>query len=277
MLCRATLTAALALPVALAAPTAVAADFTDVPPIVPFVEPMPEVADLTGAYVGASVGYAFERDHGVVTTGTPGFQALGPAVAPVRLDTGSENGFAVSLHGGTNLALTDRFVVGAEADVTFGQLSTSGESVGTVAVAGTTLRTSAEIDMNWLGTARVRAGVMAFDDLLVYGTAGLAFGHVDVKTAVTGIANPAFAWNGANDDIEVGYALGAGAEYALGPGVSLRADYLYYDLGDVDVTAAGNVAVRANPALTGADYVSRTRVDGHILRAGLNLRVSNLF
>ncbi|MEM7567295.1 MAG: hypothetical protein AAF321_08705, partial [Pseudomonadota bacterium] len=83
--------------VALLAPLpALAADqlggFGDVPPVIPFVEAADPMADLTGGYVGASVGYGFELNHGVLTTGTAGFLGLAPAITPNTLESDGDGG-----------------------------------------------------------------------------------------------------------------------------------------------------------------------------------------
>jgi outer membrane immunogenic protein len=44
-------------------------------------------------------------------------------------------------------------------------------------------------------------------------------------------------WEGSDSDLRVGWTLGAGAEYALTSSVSIRAEYLYLDLGKSNVMA----------------------------------------
>lgn len=252
-------------------------DFGDVPPVIPFIEAADPMADFTGAYVGATLGYALETDHGIVTTGTPGFLGLAPAITPEELENEGGGGFVAGLHAGVNLAVSQGFVIGGELDVSFGDLTTEGDFTGAPVLGTAGLRTSAEADVKWMSTAKVRAGGMAFDDLMIYGTGGLAIGGVDVTTEVAAIDNPALMWTGETQETKVGFAVGAGAEYAVGPNASIRAEYLYYDLGSVEATAAGNAAVRAVPALDGVDYISETELKGHLLKAGLNIRLNSLF
>jgi outer membrane immunogenic protein len=77
-----------------------------------------------------------------------------------------------------------------------------------------------QIENNWLGMARGRIGY-AFQQLLVLGTGGAAFG--DMK-----FTNPL---GGSEDNSKVGWALGAGVEYAIMGALSIKAEYLYADLG----------------------------------------------
>lgn len=78
----------------------------------------------------------------------------------------------------------------------------------------------------YLGTLRGRLGVPVMPALLVYGTGGFAFG-TPTLTQVHPFTN-----------VSTGWSAGAGAEYALTSNLSLRAEWLYYDLGPV----TGNLA-----------------------------------
>jgi outer membrane immunogenic protein len=65
-----------------------------------------------------------------------------------------------------------------------------------------------------------------------------------------------------SDDIETGYTLGGGLEWAFTPTWSLKTEYLYVDLGDQTLSGSG-------PAGT---YTSRTESDFHTARIGLNYK-----
>ncbi len=261
--------------------SALAADpiggFGEVPPVIPFIEAADPMADLTGAYVGGSIGYGFELNHGVVTTGTPGFLGLAPAITPNEIMTDGEGGFTGTLHAGVNVGISEGFVLGGEVDLTIGQLDTEASFTGQPVLGTAGLRTSADLDVDWLGTARAKAGVMLFDDLLVYGTAGLAFGKVGIDAEVVAINDPSLMWTGHSDELETGYAVGLGGEFAVTPNVSLRADYLYYNLGDANFAATGNPTVRTVGGLDGIDYEGEAEIDGHLIKAGINVRLGSLF
>ena len=70
----------------------------------------------------------------------------------------------------------------------------------------------------WFGTARGRAG-FAFNNVLFYGTAGLAFGELRAET---------FGLSETNTN--VGWTAGLGAEMGFAPNWSAKIEYLYVDL-----------------------------------------------
>lgn len=86
---------------------------------------------------------------------------------------------------------------------------------------------------HWLSSARGRLGWTAVPSLLLYATAGGAFG--DVRTATNSAAFP-----GVSGD-QAGWSAGAGFEWLFVPGWSFKAEYLHYDLGTL-VCGAGACA-----------------------------------
>jgi outer membrane immunogenic protein len=70
----------------------------------------------------------------------------------------------------------------------------------------------------WFGTVRGRAGY-AFNNILFYGTAGLAFGELRAQT---------FGWT--ESHTSVGWTAGVGAEVGFAPNWSAKLEYLYIDL-----------------------------------------------
>jgi outer membrane immunogenic protein len=103
---------------------------------------------------------------------------------------------------------------------------------------------------SWLGTVRARAGY-AFDRIMPYVTAGLAFGNIKAAT-------PGF--RGA-DNANTGWTVGAGLEVAIGGGWTAKAEYLFVDLGSAN--CGFNCGALANDNVT-----FRTS----IVRGGLNYR-----
>ncbi|MEY2479935.1 MAG: outer rane immunogenic protein [Verrucomicrobiota bacterium] len=101
--------------------------------------------------------------------------------------------------------------------------------------AGTFIESSQRTD--WFGTARAKIGVTPFCRLLLYVTGGLAYGHVnyEANTDFTDQAGPFYL--SSFETTKVGWTVGGGLEYALSNHWSLKAEYLYYDLGDESATA----------------------------------------
>ena len=79
----------------------------------------------------------------------------------------------------------------------------------------------------WFGTVRGRAGY-AFNNILFYGTAGLAFGELDGQK-----------WGLSESHTTAGWTVGVGAEFGLAQNWSAKIEYLYVDLADENFTITG--------------------------------------
>src|SRR5262249_25510973 len=116
-----------------------------------------------------------------------------------------------------------------------------------------TAATTYEARIEWFGTVRGRLGFLINDQVLLYGTGGLAYGRVEVSgtTNVGGTeatngtpaiipVTPAAAAFSASQ-IKAGFVLGGGVEgkvsYLLPPGWTWKLEYLYVDLGSLDTVA----------------------------------------
>jgi outer membrane immunogenic protein len=96
----------------------------------------------------------------------------------------------------------------------------------------------------WFGTVRGRAGI-AINNLLLFGTAGLAYGEV------TGTTSASFS----ESHSSVGWVAGLGVEMNFAQHWSAKAEWLYLDLDDrhFSVTAANN-GLAANLVRLGLNY-----------------------
>lgn len=79
----------------------------------------------------------------------------------------------------------------------------------------------------WFGTVRGRAGY-AFNNILFYGTAGLAFGELRGET-----------FGLAESHTNAGWTAGVGAEFGLTQNWSAKVEYLYVDLANSPFTITG--------------------------------------
>ena len=117
---------------------------------------------------------------------------------------------------------------------------------------------------SWLGTLRGRVGVAAWPKVLLYGTGGLAYGHVDYGAATdfrpVGTELYATTFN----RTKTGWIGGGGAEVSVHPRVSIKAEYLHYDL--------GSESVIVNPSLTLPPFQVgyRWETTGNVVRGGIN-------
>jgi outer membrane immunogenic protein len=212
----------------------------------------------------------------VNNTGFAGFNAQDTAVLDQMFPAGfgsssSRDGFIGGLQAGYNQQF-GMFVGGVEADINVlgnRRITTSLDSAASAPFglpAGfVVVDTSSRLD--WLGTLRLRGGV-AIDRLLVYGTGGLAYGAPKNRIDVS-IGPFLPSHTGSNDDVRAGWTLGTGAEYAVTNNLTMKAEYLYYDLGRTTVTAT---ATNDYPL---ADTTATGRFDnrGHIARVGLNYKI----
>jgi len=79
----------------------------------------------------------------------------------------------------------------------------------------------------WFGTARGRVGY-AFNNILFYGTAGLAFGELRADT-----------FGLSESHTTAGWTAGVGAEFGLAQNWSAKIEYLYVDLADSNFAITG--------------------------------------
>jgi outer membrane immunogenic protein len=95
----------------------------------------------------------------------------------------------------------------------------------------------------WFGTVRGRVG-FALNNILIYGTAGLAYGNITAEI-------------GGLDETRthVGWAGGLGAEVGFTPNWSAKVEYLYMDLSDraYSITGVSN-GLEANMLRFGINY-----------------------
>ncbi|MDH6234123.1 outer membrane immunogenic protein [Mesorhizobium soli] len=180
---------------------AFAADTVSAPEVIP-------VFSWTGAYVGLNVGFGGGKfKHEIV------------GAAPAASFNASSSGFVGGVQVGYNYQI-DQWVVGAEADFQGANIKGDVDFGGVVPV-GTKL--------DWYGTVRARAGMLATDRLLVYATGGLAYGHTKTYSEMM-LGNSV-----SESKTKAGWTVGAGVEYAVTDHVSLKTEYAYTDLGKARV------------------------------------------
>jgi outer membrane immunogenic protein len=216
---------------------AMAADLPTYEAPAPIYSPAPLAYSWTGFYVGLQAGYGWG-------------DVDGDASVDADPDTGGYDyeidGFIGGIHAGYNHQFNN-FVVGVEGDVEYASLDGSGG--GDDPGFGSFYH---ETELDWLATLRLRAG-FAIDRLLIYGTGGVAWAHIDQAFGEDG--DPALD---DGDRSRWGWTLGAGAEYAFANNWTARAEYRYYDLGDDDVS--------------GVDYSDDNDITLHTVRLGASYK-----
>jgi outer membrane immunogenic protein len=217
-----------------------AADLPAAPPVAVSYAP-PSEYNWGGFYVGLNAGY------GVGQTSWSGL--LTPGVPAIVTGNFNVNG---ALAGGT-IGINYQaggFVAGFEADADWagfsGSNSTDPFCVGLGAVCQT--------KQPWLGTVRARFGY-AINRLLIFGTAGGAFGEIRAGLAPPGVYDTT---NG------VGWTAGAGLEAGINENWTVKVEYLYVDLGN------GSCNVNCGTAVTGAPIT--VPLTENLVRGGFNYR-----
>jgi outer membrane immunogenic protein len=162
--------------------------------------------------------------------------------------------------------------------------------------------------IDWMGMVRGRLGYLFTPTMLVFGTGGFAYGGVNGSATHAGIIQATLS--GANDaqnpvpfpysklngaylfpiipgagnysNTQVGWTAGGGVEWMFMPNWSVKAEALYYDLGNAGIYSSpvslvspftlklGGVNVTAGQLLIASTPVTRIKYDGVIARAGIN-------
>ena len=282
---------------ALLAASAVGASAADLPgrraPIAP--APIYSTYNWSGLYLGLNAGGTFGNSNrcgsfAPYNNGT-GIPVVG--FLPNCGITGVRNsGFTGGAQIGYNWQ-SGNFVYGVEGDIDFlnGRRRNGGNTIVTGAgtppqFAGTyVVGNGGGNNGNVFGTARLRAGY-AFDRFLVYVTGGAAFGGRSIGSSSAsyyqGAVVPAnlqsvYTSGGGNNNSRVGYALGAGAEYALTNNWSIKGEYIYANFGSGRgnrAYACTNVVAGTCAAQAGNTFIStgRSRNDFSLLRVGVNYK-----
>lgn len=187
----------------------------------------------TGFYAGVHGGYGFGEGSSIV---------LGGSVDIDGWFGGGQIGFNVQAPG-------TPWVFGLEVDSSFGKIEGAVTSFFPPVAQTITSR------IDYAGTARTRFGY-AHDRVLFYATGGIAWANAEVGVA---LSVPWGAVSFADRTMHVGFAAGAGVEWALADGWTMKAEYLYLDFSSE--TYFPDIAGGIDAAF-----------DAHTVRVGLNYR-----
>lgn len=170
-----------------------------------------------GSYIGVHLGYG---------TSYPDFEG-DPFVSDNDFDT---DGFVGGVYFGHDWQ-SESLVYGIAGDIDY--LGFSNQEAASEFFGKTD---TYSYDLDWVATARVRAGFTVTDDVLLYGTGGLALTQVAVSSSYE---DPPARWSDSKNDLQVGGVLGAGIEYAFTPNWSLKTEYTHYFFDEVHVGGGG--------------------------------------
>ena len=229
----------------------------------------PPLFTWTGFYVGVNGGVDFNRVAvsriGSARWRTSGFASdiansnFFQGVNPNLNGTGAAGGVQIGYNYQIN-----QIVVGAEADID--ALSARKSSIiGPTAVVGGNPQTLVQsARTTYLATVRARLG-LAVDRWLVFVTGGVAFGDNKFSGSVI-FNNTVPIYTGSVSRTRTGYALGGGVEYAVTNNWTVKAEYIYANLGTTSFIGAGPNAV------AGYTITHRARLQENLVRVGINYK-----
>lgn len=239
-----------ALIVALPASVAFAADLPSKkePVVAPVVVPM-----WSGFYAGLNAGYNWgtnSNQSGIayVYGGDPVVPKPGAGASVSGPATVTQSGFIGGAQFGYNYQYGSRIVIGLETDISgtstrgsqrsrgYASLN-DGNSIGSTGVVG---------GLDYLGTVRGRVGYLWTPALLTYGTAGFAYGgawgnvtQTAVRTQPGVAGSNMYSGYGQQNQLLTGWTAGAGAEWMFMPNWSVKAEALYWNLGNMNIATRG--------------------------------------
>lgn len=228
--------------------------------VAPMYKAPPQVAapvyNWSGFYIGGHVGYGWGRSSsGPITVYDPIDTPVGTYEPGVAYDV---EGVLGGAQIGYNLQFNN-IVLGIEADISGTDIK-GDRFFGPGELDGLgNFTTSTRLE--WLSTVRGRVGV-AFNNILLYGTGGLAIGSV--KSTLDDVYGSGIVTT-TDRTTNVGWAAGAGFEVAVSRNWTLKAEYLYVDLGAEDINYFAPDPGWPRVATTG-------KVTASIGRVGFNYR-----
>lgn len=251
------------------------ADAADLPAAPLYKAPVvaPPAFSWTGWYVGVNAGWAWNDSTDTITAANAAAQGF--VVPPPQIATSlplSSNGFIGGGQAGYNWQVAPMWVLGFESDIQWADIK---KTVSLPGPSAPTRIMTAHEKLDLFGTVRGRVGVAPWDRALFYVTGGLAYGQANLSTALTrpGAPPPVPAdgcggFNncqaGSTTGTRFGWTVGAGLEWAFVKDWSFKAEYLYYDLGNIS-------HVMTDPFFP-ATFNASADLKGNIARMGLNYR-----
>ena len=242
----------------------------------PMLPPPPPPPLWNGFYAGLNAGYNF---------GTNANANSQNWVAPLAngVVSNAQDGFMGGAQIGYNYQWSNNILIGVETDIQGTNTRGTGSVQGITTVGGaqgavpvpavTTLgSTRVQAGLDFLGTVRGRVGYLWNPTLLLYGTAGFAYGgaYANVDQVGGNSLNQLWVGGGRQNQFLTGWTAGGGAEWMFMPNWSVKAEALYWELGNMNVqTAAFNPV--ANAVAFGNTNVNYA---GITARAGINYHFS---
>jgi outer membrane immunogenic protein len=218
--------------------------------------------DWTGCYVGLNAGGVWGH---MKEDWTP--NNIKPVVVSSFESNGSGSFTASGFTGGGQIGCNwqvAQVLLGAEGDGQYTGLDGSRDALDPAVLAPLgPIRFHEDFRSRWLATARGRFGWLPNPFVLFFATVGAAFAEVDTSDSAINLFNPAEFITVSRSQTRVGWTYGGGVEWKFAPQWSVRAEYLFVDLGNFTATSTDTVAPLAT-----VDHDHH--LTEHLARAGVN-------
>jgi outer membrane immunogenic protein len=247
----------------------------------------PSAYSWSGWYIGANVGGGWADRKFAIAPNDPSAAVFSAGFGQPAPNSLNMSGAVGGLQLGYNWQFSPAWLLGLETDFDWSGLKGSFSST-TVGVTGATAPWQIEERLKWFGTVRARLGWLPWNNVLVYGTGGFAYGQVERDGNVGNpngvfliIATPPFSFacpgagascfSGSSRNTEVGWTAGGGIEWAAWQHWTLKAEYLYVSLNGTGLTETA-VATQPGLPVPASFNVNSGRANFNIVRAGLNYK-----
>lgn len=244
----------------------------------------------TGFYFGANGGYgwansaeSFTANDAASLAGTCG-GAGHPAGQCIPSTDYHMDGAQAGGQLGYNWQINSQWMTGVEADYQWSDFNGQGTSTFRLGGVGSTTANVNE-EVKSFGTFRGRMGVMPVNWMLLYGTAGFAYGRVSESSAIPGVATGSetsggFSYRctsgsscfaGSSTDTVLGWTAGAGIELALTRNLTFRTETLYVHMDAPTGTSVAQGTTTTGPTPS-SFAIGFAPVRFVVARAGLNFK-----
>jgi outer membrane immunogenic protein len=220
----------------------------------------PPVWSWSGCYMGVNAGYGWGRNHVTDATET---SAAGTVFRFADFDFNS-NGALAGGQFGCNWQAS-AVVFGVETDIQWANVKGSVLFPNAIFnFPSAIFNTEVSSELRYFGTVRGRIGYAFTPAAMLYVTGGFAYGEVQTSLSfpfAAGVVAPiANTFIDYSRRTHYGYAVGGGWEALVTPRLSVKAEYLYVDLG------AGTQQF----VIAGDTYSWSERLKMHTFKLGLN-------
>ena len=247
------------------------------------VAPPAPVPMWTGFYAGLNAGYNWGTNSNARST----VYAVNAAGQP-QVDAGAvmsgyrgvtQSGFIGGAQFGYNYQgfMWQNLVLGLETDISGtgirGNTYTRGYS--TLGSSQSNGATTFNAGLDYLGTVRGRVGYLWTPTLLMYGTAGFAYGGAyanvgQVAYQAVGTGNNTWEGAGRQNQLLTGWTAGGGMEWMFLPNWTLNGAALYWDLGNMNINTVGTGIVGTGGSPGYANGTASVNYQGVKAVAGIN-------